>query len=80
MNPKSSKFKSNDRVRIAKHKNIFSKGYTEHWSKEIFLIDSVLKTNPWRYRVGQKKRTQISNLYISQTVISINAILSITYL
>ena len=55
MNPKSSKFKSNDKVRIAKHKNIFSKGYTEHWSKEIFLIDSVLKTNPWRYRVGQKK-------------------------
>ena len=32
------------------------------------------------YQVGQKKRTKISNLYISQTVISINAILSISYL
>ena len=38
--------KVNDRVRINNYKNIFSKGYTEYyWSKEIFIIDSVLKTN-----------------------------------
>ena len=45
-NPKSPKFKVTDRVRITKYKNIFSKGYTENWSKEIFIIDSVLKANP----------------------------------
>ena len=28
-------------------KNIFSKRYTKNWSREIFNIDSVLKTNPW---------------------------------
>ena len=39
--------KFNDRVSITKYKNIFSKGYTENWSREIFIIDSVLKTNPW---------------------------------
>ena len=44
-NPKASKFKVNDRVRITKHNNIFSKRYTENWSREIFLIDSILKTN-----------------------------------
>ena len=44
---KAPKFKLNDRVRITKHKNIFSKGYTGNWSKEIFVIDSILKTNPW---------------------------------
>ena len=33
------------------YKNIFSKGYTENWSREIFIIDSVLKTNPWNYKV-----------------------------
>ena len=43
---KSIKFKVRDRVRITKYKNIFSKGYTENWSIEIF-IGSVLKTNPW---------------------------------
>ena len=46
-NPKAPKFKVNDRVRIIKYKNIFSKGYTESWSRKIFIIDSVLKTNPW---------------------------------
>ena len=31
--PKASKFKVNDRERITKYKNIFSKGYTENWSR-----------------------------------------------
>ena len=46
-NSKVPKFKVNDEVRIAKYKNIFIKGYTENWSREIFIIDSILKTNPW---------------------------------
>ena len=41
----------NDRVRIAKYKNIFSKDYTENWSREIFIIDSVLRTNPCTYKI-----------------------------
>ena len=45
-NPKSLKFTVGDRVRIAKYENVFSKGYNKNWSKEIFLIDFVLKTNP----------------------------------
>ena len=45
-NPKAPKFKFNDRIRITRYKNIFSKGYAENWSREIFTIDSVLKTNP----------------------------------
>ena len=46
VNRKAAKFKVIDRARIIKYKNIFSKGYTENWSKEIFVIDSVLNTNP----------------------------------
>ena len=45
-NSKSTKFKVDDRFRITKYKNIFSKGYTKNWSKEIFVIDFVLKNNP----------------------------------
>ena len=48
---KVPKFKVGDRTRITKFKNIFSKDYTESWSKEIFVTDSVLKTNPWMYRI-----------------------------
>ena len=54
LNHKAPKFKvsnktTNDRTtsnRIAKYKNIFSKGHTTIWSREIFAIDSVLKINP----------------------------------
>ena len=49
--PKGPKFKVNDRVSITKYKNIFSKDYTENWSREIFIINSVLKTNPWTYKI-----------------------------
>ena len=47
-------------MRIAKDKNIFSQGHTENWLREIFIIDSVLKTNPWTYKIkdinGEKIR------------------------
>ena len=51
VNPKAPKFKVNNRARITKYRNIFSKAYTENWSREIFIIDSVLKTNPWAYKI-----------------------------
>ena len=50
-NPTAPKFKVNDRVRITNYKNIFSKCYTANCSREIFIIDSVLKTNPWVYTI-----------------------------
>ena len=50
-NHKVPKFKVNDRVRITKYKNIFSKGYSEDWSREIFIIDSVLKIIPWTCKI-----------------------------
>ena len=50
-NPKAPKFKVNNILRITKYENIFSKGYTENWSREIFIIDCVLKTNPWTYKI-----------------------------
>ena len=50
-NLKSAKVKVGDRVRINKYNNIFSKSYTKNWSREIFVVDSVLKTNPWTCKV-----------------------------
>ena len=49
-NHEAPNFKVDDRVRITKYKNIFSKGYTENWSRELFIIDSILQTNPQAYR------------------------------
>ena len=42
-------------VTITKYKNIFSKGYTENWSREIFIIDPVLQTYPWTYKLKDLK-------------------------
>ena len=36
-----------DRIRVSKYMNIFSKDYTENGSREIAIIDSILKTNSW---------------------------------
>ena len=38
--PEAPKFKLGDKVKVIKdkEKNIFNKGYTENWSRKIFLI------------------------------------------
>ena len=41
--------KIGDRVRISKFKNIFAKGYTPIWSKEIFIVNKINDTVPWTY-------------------------------
>ena len=48
---KAPKFKCGDRVRITKHKSFSSKDCTEIWSKEIFVIHSVSKTDLWTYKI-----------------------------
>ena len=42
---------SGDRAMITKYKNIFSKGCIKDWSKETFEIESVLKIDPWMYKL-----------------------------
>ena len=34
-------------MRILKHKNIFTKGYTSNWSEEVFIITKVENTVRW---------------------------------
>ena len=71
-NPKAAKFKVNDRIRITEHKNIFSKAYTENWSREIFIIDSVLKTNPWTYKIKDLNGEKIiGSFYEKELLLSI---------
>ena len=50
-NLKAPKFKVKERVKIAKYKNIFSKGCTGNWLREMFITKPVLNTNPWTYKI-----------------------------
>ena len=63
INPKAPKLKVNERVKITKYKSIFSKGYTQNWSREIFIIDSVLKTNPWTNEIKDLNREKITGSF-----------------
>ena len=46
-NKKDPKFKVGDHVRISKYNNFFTKGYTENWSEEVFVINKIINTVPW---------------------------------
>ena len=50
-NEKDSRYKVDDRVRISKFKNIFAKGYTPNWSKEIFIVNERNDTVPYTYNI-----------------------------
>ena len=50
-NEKDSRFKVGDRVRIFKFKNVFAKGYTPHWSREIFIVNKINYTVPYTYDI-----------------------------
>ena len=49
--PGYPKLKAGDCVRNADKRNIFSKGYTSYWNRELFKINEVLKTQPPTYRI-----------------------------
>ena len=62
------KFKVNNRVRFTNYNNIFSKVSMENWSRDVFVINSVLKTNPWKDLNGEKV---IGNFYEKELLWSI---------
>ena len=50
-NEKSARYNVGDRVRISKFKNIFAKGYTLNWSREIFIVNKINHTVPYTYNL-----------------------------
>ena len=68
----SSKFKVNNRVRITKYKNIFSKGYTENCLREIFIINYVLKTNLWTCKIKDLNEEKITGSFCKKELLQID--------
>ena len=52
-NKKSARFK------ISKFKNIFAKGYTPNWSKEIFIVNKINDIVPWTYSLKDLNSEEI---------------------
>ena len=62
-NEKDSRFKVGDRVRISKFKNIFAKGYTPNWSREIFIVNKINDTVPYTYNLKDLNDEEISGSF-----------------
>ena len=52
-----------DYVRISKARRQFAKGYTGHWSKQIFLVTAKLHTTPTTYRISDMAGEEIRGTF-----------------
>ena len=62
---KNSKFRVGDHVRISKYKNIFTKGYSQNWIEEIFVVKKNRNTVPWTYVIS-KMKLKLNNLFMKK--------------
>ena len=58
-----------DYVRNAEKRNIFSKGYTSNWIRELFKVNEVLKTQPTTYKIEDINGEIIERKYYEQELL-----------
>ena len=63
------KLKVGDYVRNADKRNIFSKGYTSIWNRELFKVNEVLKTQPPTYKIEDINGEIIEGNYYGQEIL-----------
>ena len=63
------KFKFGDHVRNADKRNIFSKGYTSDWNRELFKVNEVLNTQPLTYKIEDINGEIIEGKYYEQELL-----------
>ena len=69
---KDLKYKVGDIVRISKIKNIFAKGYTLNWSEEVFMIENLKTTVPWRYVINDPNGEEIIGTFYEKELQNTN--------
>ena len=60
------KFKIGDKVRIAKKKETFEKGYTPNWTEEVFTVVKVQPTIPFTYKVEDTRSEEIQGTFYEE--------------
>ena len=71
-NENDSRFKVGDRVRISKFNNIFAKGYTPNWSKEIFIVDKINDTVPYMHNIKDLNDEEIIGSFYDRELQKLN--------
>ena len=63
------KLKVGDYVRNADKRNIFSKGYTSNWNRELFKVNEILKTHPPTYKIEDINGEITEGKYYEQEIL-----------
>ena len=72
VNDKDLKFKIGDHLRISKYKNIFSKGYTPNWPKEVFVVSKIKNTVPWTYVINESNGEEVTGTFYEKELQNTN--------
>ena len=64
--PKQPKFHVGDYVRVPDKRNLYSKGYTTNWNRELFKIHKINLTNPVTYGLVDENNEQIEGKIMSK--------------
>ena len=68
-NEKIPKFQVGDYLRVPDKRNIYSKGYTTNWNRELFKIHKINPTNPVTYGLVDENNEQIEGKYYEQELL-----------
>ena len=63
------KFKFGNYVRNADKRNIFSKGYTSNWNRELFKVNEVLNTQPPTYKIEDMNGEIVEGKFYEQELL-----------
>ena len=67
--PKQPKFQVGDYVRVPDKRNLYSKGYTTNWNRELFKIHKINPTNPVTYGLVDENNEPIEGKYYEQELL-----------
>ena len=76
--PKFPIFQVGDFVRIPDKRNMYSKGYTTNWNRELFKIHKIKLTNPVRYTMEVENKEIIQGKYYEQELLRVYSTLTLT--
>jgi hypothetical protein len=62
-------FNVGDIVRIEAYKDKFTKGRKLNWTKELFVVDKVLRTNPITYNIKDLNGEEIIGSFYNQQLL-----------
>ena len=69
INLKNHKFNVGDRIRISRKQKDFRKGYLPNFTTEIFIVNEILKTEPYTYKIKDMDGEEVQGSFYEQEMV-----------